>query len=149
MIINITSKWFAFILAPFLLLVVSQSVLASNVSKIDCEKAYSTYEMEFCAAQEREVAIKKMRRYLIASYSQYNDNSETVEAIKGSQQAWETYKKYNCDAVYTSWTTGSIRGLMSINCSTRLTRQRTHELWLNYLTYMDSTPPVLPEPLLD
>lgn len=138
-----------FILSVFTLMSMATLVRASNGDTVDCEKAYSTYAMEYCAAQETEGAAKNMRRYLIASYSQYNDNPETVEAIKASQQAWETYKRQNCDAVYTSWTTGSIRGLMSINCSTRLTRQRTHELWLNYLTYMDSTPPVLPEPLLD
>ncbi|EPH6367104.1 lysozyme inhibitor LprI family protein, partial [Vibrio cholerae] len=30
-----------------------------------------------------------------------------------------------------------------------LTRQRTYEIWKNFLTYMDSTAPVLPEPSME
>ena len=144
-----TSAPYGFVLGACTLMAMVSPAWASNGDTVDCENAYSTYAMEYCAAQEREDATKIMRRYLIASYSQYNENPEIVEAIKASQKAWEKYEYSNCDAVYTSWTTGSIRGLMSINCSTRITKQRTHELWLNYLTYMDSTPPVLPEPFLN
>ncbi len=135
--------------SALLLIATSQSVLASASGEVDCEKAYSTHDMEYCAAQKRGSASKTMRRYLIASYSQYNHDPDTVKAIKASQQAWEAYENSNCEAVYNSWNTGSFRGLMSINCSTRMAKQRTHELWLNYLTFMDSTPPVLPEPIRD
>jgi uncharacterized protein YecT (DUF1311 family) len=136
MTIKVTYKSFGLILSPFVLLAVSPA-LASNVDTVDCENAMTTLDINHCAAQERDAAIKNMRRYLIASYSQYNDNPELVEAIKASQQTWQAYEDSNCDAVYTSWKSGSIRGLMSLNCSTRITKQRTHELWLNYLTYMD------------
>ncbi len=139
----------SFVLSATVLLAVAQTVLASASDEVDCEKAYSTHDMEYCAAQKRGSASKTMRRYLIASYTQYNHDPNTVEAIKVSQQAWEVYENSNCEAVYNSWNTGSFRGLMSINCSTIMAKQRTHELWLNYLTFMDSTPPVLPEPLLD
>ncbi len=139
----------SFILSAVAIIASVQPALASNTDKLDCDNAYTTRDMEYCASQKRESASKTMRQYLIASYTQYNHDPNTVKAIKASQQAWETYESSNCGAVYTSWTTGSFRGLMSIDCSTRLTKQRSHELWLNYLTFMDSTPPVLPEPMLD
>lgn len=138
---------FGFMISALALVAVPQLALASEPDEVDCENAYSTYDMEYCAAQKSSAADQQMRQYLIASYTQYNYDPNTVEAIKSSQQAWESYKNSHCQAVYKSWNTGSFRGLMSINCHTRLTKQRTHELWLNYLTFMDSTPPILPEPI--
>jgi hypothetical protein len=35
---------------------------------------------------------------------------------------------------------------MALNCQIRLTRMRTYTIWLHWLTYMDSTPPLLPKP---
>jgi hypothetical protein len=51
-----------------------------------------------------------------------------------------------CGAVYKNWIGGSIRGSMALNCQDRLTRMRTYTIWLHWLTYMDSTPPLLPRP---
>ncbi len=143
------SKNFGPILSSVILMIVTQSALAQSNDDLNCDQAITTLDINYCASQEGAVADKIMRRYLIASYSQYKHDPNTVKAIKTSQQTWKTYKNSNCDAVHTSWNTGSIRGLMSINCHTRMTKQRTYELWLNYLTFMDSTPPMLPEPLLD
>ena len=123
------------------------SALAQDVDDVDCNDAMTTLDINYCAAQEGEIADKQMRRYLIASYTQYNDSPEIVEAIKASQLAWKDYANSNCQAVYESWRTGTIRGLMSISCHTRMKKERTHDLWLNYLTFMDSTPPILPEPM--
>ncbi len=142
-------KRICLILSALFLIAISQSTIASDTDKLDCDDAYTTRDMEYCASQKSIAADKRMRHYLIASYTQYNHDPDTVKAIKLSQQAWEVYENSNCQAVYNSWNTGSIRGLMAINCHTRMTKQRTHELWLNYLTYMDSTPPVLPEPIRD
>ena len=142
-------KRICLISSALFLLPISQSTLATDTDKLDCDDAYTTRDMEYCASQKSIAADKQMRQYLIASYTQYNHDPNTVKAIKASQQAWKTYENSNCEAVHTSWNTGSIRGLMSINCHTRMTKQRTHELWLNYLTFMDSTPPVLPEPIRD
>ena len=61
----------------------------------------------------------------------------------------DEYKVKTNDSVYTQWRDGAIRGIMAISCKTKLTKQRTHDLWENFLTYMDSTPPVLPEPSVE
>jgi hypothetical protein len=33
-----------------------------------------------------------------------------------------------------------------LSCQIKLTQLHTHTIWLEWLTYMDSTPPILPEP---
>ena len=39
-----------------------------------------------------------------------------------------------------------VRWAAYLGCKIALTQARTHWLWRNWLTYMDSTPPILPEP---
>ena len=36
---------------------------------------------------------------------------------------------------------------MNLGCMIEATRARTHDIWTDYLTYVDRTPPVLPEPV--
>lgn len=134
------NKYIILVFAAF-----SFSVCASETA-IDCDKAITTMDTNQCAAMDLRVADDEMHNYLKTSY-QYNDyDSKLIDAIKLAQKDWETYMKSHCDSVYTQWREGTIRGVMAISCKTKLTKQRTHEIWENFLTYMDSTPPVLPEP---
>lgn len=119
---------------------------ASAAEAIDCSEAYSTVEINQCAATDLEAAQKEMQRYFEASLTHNHSDAELVAAIKVAQNDWEKYYRSHCDSVYSMWREGTIRGVMTLSCRTQLTRQRTHELWDNFLTYMDSTPPVLPEP---
>lgn len=112
----------------------------------DCENAMSTLDINQCAGIEQETAKREMHRYLAKSLEHHREDAELVAAIKKSQAAWQKYAKAHCDSVYTLWRDGTIRGVMSISCKTRLIRTRTHELWSDYLTFMDSSEPVLPEP---
>ena len=88
----------------------------------------------------------ELDQYLEASFELNAYDEALVSSIKVAQKSWQTYMTAHCDSVYTQWRDGSIRGLMALSCKTKLTKQRTHEVWENFLTYMDSTPPVLPEP---
>lgn len=115
---------------------------------IDCDAAFTTIEINQCAAIELDAANTELDKYLKASLDHNSFDSKLVAAIKLAQTDWQTYMSSHCDSVYTQWRDGTIRGAMSISCKTKLTKQRTHELWENFLTYMDSTPPVLPEPSL-
>ena len=112
----------------------------------DCENARTTIEINQCAAAELESAQATLAEYLQTSYEHHADNPELVAAIKTAQKDWQAYLASHCDAVYTKWRDGSIRGVMSLTCKTQLTRQRSHEIWASFLTYMDDSPPVLPEP---
>ncbi|MBO7911399.1 DUF1311 domain-containing protein [Vibrio sp. G41H] len=115
---------------------------------IDCENAMNTIEINQCAAIELESAQAELDKYLAASFEHNAYDAELVASIKKAQESWQAYMSAHCNSVYTQWRDGSIRGVMALSCKTRLTKQRTHEVWANFLTYMDSTPPVLPEPKL-
>ncbi|MEZ9658669.1 lysozyme inhibitor LprI family protein [Vibrio sp. 10N.261.52.F3] len=113
---------------------------------VDCENAMNTIEINQCAAIELESAQAELDKYLAVSFEHNAYDAELVASIKKAQESWQAYMTAHCDSVYTQWREGSIRGVMALSCKTTLTKQRTHEVWVNFLTYMDSTPPVLPEP---
>ena len=69
-----------------------------------------------------------------------------TQAIVDAQAKWQEYKSKQCEAVYLRWQQGTIRGPKAVRCDLDLTRQRTHRIWSDFLTYPDSTPPILPEP---
>ncbi|MGS0676736.1 lysozyme inhibitor LprI family protein [Shewanella sp. 0m-4] len=131
------------ILGYSLLILFSVTALANE---IDCDSAYSTIEINQCAAQELDTANIEMQTYLAKAYEHNSYDAELISAIKAAQLDWQQYLTSHCDAVYTQWREGTIRGVMAISCQTKLTKLRTHEIWDNYLTYRDSTPAVLPEP---
>ncbi|WP_061017321.1 lysozyme inhibitor LprI family protein [Vibrio splendidus] len=120
----------------------------SDESVVDCENAMNTIEINQCAAIELESAQAELDKYLEASFEHNSYDAELVSSVKSAQESWQAYVTAHCDSVYTQWRDGSIRGVMALSCKTKLTKQRTYEVWENFLTYMDSTPPVLPEPKL-
>lgn len=134
----------------FTLVLVSLSFTVSAADKaIDCSNSIdvkTTIDMNECLSNNLSIARAEMNKYLQASMDRSKFDSELIKSIKIAQKDWETYTSSNCDSVYTEWREGTIRNAMAITCDIRLTKQRTHELWENFLTYMDSTPPVLPEP---
>ncbi|MEZ8948078.1 lysozyme inhibitor LprI family protein [Vibrio sp. 10N.247.311.18] len=113
---------------------------------VDCENAMNTIEINQCAAIELESAQAELDKYLAVSFEHNAYDAELVASIKKAQESWQAYMTAHCDSVYTQWREGSIRGVMALSYKMTLTKQRTHEVWVNFLTYMDSTPPVLPEP---
>ncbi|PTO97130.1 hypothetical protein CWO08_05230 [Vibrio sp. 10N.286.48.B8] len=131
-----------------LLLTYFSGLAHAGEDAVDCDNAMNTLEINHCAALELESAQVELDKYLAASFEHNAEDNELVGAIKVAQESWKAYMTTHCDSVYTQWRDGSIRGLMALSCKTKLTKQRTHEVWENFLTYMDSTPPVLPEPKL-
>ncbi|MGR5461846.1 lysozyme inhibitor LprI family protein [Photobacterium damselae] len=127
------------------LMILSFSTLADD-EVLDCDNPMNTIQINQCAAIKLETAQAQLVQYLKASLTHNANDPELVEAIKAAQKDWQAYMTAHCNAVYTQWREGTIRGVMAISCKTELTEQRTHELWQNFLTYMDSTPAVLPEP---
>ena len=130
----------------FIILILSSP--ASFSSELNCENAISTIDINQCAAIELQAAETKMQRYFTKSLEHQHHDNELVKSIEDAQKSWHVYINSHCDSVYTMWREGSIRGVMAISCKTKLIKQRTHELWSQFLTFMDSTPPVLPEPIM-
>lgn len=131
-------------LIAVLAILFSPALSASGVT--DCENARTTLEINDCAAMELESAQAELDEYLQASFEHHANDPELVAAIKTAQKDWQAYLASHCDAIYMQWRDGSIRGVMSLSCKTQLTKQRTHQIWSNFLSHMDSTSPVLPEP---
>ncbi|MGY5452168.1 lysozyme inhibitor LprI family protein [Agarivorans sp. MS3-6] len=129
----------------FALACLSFTVLAANKA-VDCDNALNTLEINQCAAIELELAKVELTQYLEASFEHNDYDPELIASINVAQKDWQVYMSSHCGSVYTQWREGTIRGVMAISCKTALTKQRTHDIWLNFLTHMDSTPPVLPEP---
>lgn len=106
----------------------------------------STPEMNECMAGILERAIARKDRYLAAALQRHSDKPELVAMIRQSDKASDAYREAECEAMYEDWKEGTIRTIMGLSCSIALADERTRTIWQNWLTYMDSTPPDLPEP---
>lgn len=129
---------------PLLLLALALAAPADR-----CADAKTTVDMNMCLARASNAAEVEMNRYLVAARKRASaDGVTVVKAFDEAQARWLAYRKGECDAVYAHWQDGTIRGAMLLDCRIELTQARTHQLWKTWLTYMDSTPPILPEPRL-
>jgi uncharacterized protein YecT (DUF1311 family) len=106
----------------------------------------TTLEMNECMAGIRERAGERKDRYLAAAIARHEDQPELAAMIRQSEAAAEAYRKAECGAVYEDWKEGTIRNIMALSCDIALIDERTRTIWQNWLIYMDSTPPDLPEP---
>ena len=99
-----------------------------------------------------------MRRYLAlaleraaatdAGSGQYGDPTRQVELLTSAQAAWADYAEFRCQGEWDEVKGGTIRTIVLVGCRIDATRQRTHDIWADHLTYWDTTPPLLPEPVL-
>ncbi|MDO8825661.1 lysozyme inhibitor LprI family protein [Methylophaga sp.] len=129
----------------FFLLFVSTPVLAAD----NCPEANNTYELGVCLAEQLEQREVELQHYLAEARARYKANEQIVESIEKAQQSWLVYRLDQCSSIYDIWSDGTIRSIMGLNCSIRMTQLRTHQIWHSYLTYMDNSPPLLPEPQID
>ena len=119
---------------------------AHSESSLNCENPATTLEINMCASQELEQAQAEMDKYLAVCLTHNADDPELVEAIRLAQKEWKSYADSHCSSVFTKWRDGTIRGIMTISCQTALTKQRTLELWENFLSEMGGESSVLPKP---
>jgi len=140
-----------------LALVAAGLIAQTPAAPADCSKAATTPEINACAAQDLAAETERMETYLTAARRQASvidqsaadgDPALSQRAyLDNAQTAWSAYADIVCDGVYDQWSGGTIRTVMSLGCRTRMTRERTHVIWRDFLTYADSTPPILPEPI--
>ncbi len=119
-------------------------VFASD--EIDCKSPITTIEINTCIGREMESAEATLNKYFLASIHQNTNDQEITKLVRKSQETWKQYREEHCSAIYQLWIKGTIRGVMHGQCKLQLTKDRTYELWRSYLTFMDSKPPLLPEP---
>ncbi len=115
--------------------------------EIDCDNAINTYEMNVCAKKEMVAADVALNKALSQAKDKYANEATLLKLLAFSQDAWLIYRKAHCDGVYEKWAGGSIRGVMFGQCMLSLTEQRTQNIWSHYLTDMDYSPTLMPEPM--
>ena len=111
-----------------------------------CPDAVTTVDINACYAEVLQRADDRRAAYLAAATDRESERPALVEKILASNAAFIAYRNAECGAVLEDWSDGTIRGVMTLSCQITLTDARTHTIWQNWLTYMDSTPPLLPEP---
>ncbi|PSU27831.1 hypothetical protein CTM97_19175 [Photobacterium phosphoreum] len=131
------------------LLVPSLAMAITPATKINCDDAYTTLEINQCAADKFDAANQQLQVYLTKSIQQNSTDKALVDAIQTAQKQWLQYREAECNAVYTQWQQGTIRGVMTLSCKLALTQQRTLMVWENYLRPMDSSEAALPKPVVD
>lgn len=133
-------------LALFFLVTLAAQAHADLPSISGCESANTTLATAQCRAGQIEAANAKLQTYLVAARHQAQPLQLEVAAIDAEQRAWQACRDQHCGNVYTLWSSGSIGHEMSAICTLHVTQQRTADVWRAYLTYADSTPPILPDP---
>jgi uncharacterized protein YecT (DUF1311 family) len=105
-----------------------------EMPNVDCAKAQSTYEMNFCAENE----FKKADAALNAAYktaltdvaASGDDNRKSwEEALRTSQRAWVAFRDADCRGlVPMEWQGGTGATAAELECMTQLTIARTKDL---------------------
>lgn len=123
-----------------------------------CDRGGNTLQMNACAVEDLVLEEARMQRYLDhameqaaavdAESGEYGEPTRQVELLSAAQAAWITYAERRCEAQWDAVKGGTIRTIIFIGCKIDATRQRANDIWSDHLTYRDSTPPVLPEPIL-
>ncbi len=134
--------------------VIALILLASLISQANayavypsgCEGRNTTPELNECRQKQIEAADSKLEKYLVAAREQAHKFDLSAALIDDEQKLWAAYRNKHCGNVYDLWHMGTIRYEMSAVCTLEVTRERTIDVWRAYLTYLDSTPPVLPDP---
>jgi uncharacterized protein YecT (DUF1311 family) len=111
----------------------------------------TTPEVEQCLAADLARADGELNRYFAAATKRLTKQQDTaaLAKLRTAERAWIAYRDAECDAVYQSWGQGTIRGTLALGCRIALTKARTATVWHNWLTYADSTPPMLPKPAVE
>ena len=122
------------------------SAVALAAEADSCSSAPTTVERTACRGTQIEAEENRLARYFGASTKRSMESGLTGDQLQAEQSHWLRYRESHCGNVYVLWSQGTIRYEMSALCKLKLTRDRTYDLWRAYLTYMDSTPPVLPDP---
>ncbi len=115
-----------------------------STGSYDCDG--TTVAINDCLGDVSDRAKLRQARYLEAALGSNDNDSALADQIRESDIAFNLYRDRECLAVYEAWKEGSIRNAMTLRCLIRLTDQRTHDIWRNWLTYQDSSDPILPEP---
>jgi len=141
----------------------------SAAADSSCQAATTTLAMQECLARLLRRADQDLERYLaralrrlsaeqdrrptsssgVASSGAASAGASSAGAaseLAASQHDWRRFRDRYCQAVWSSWSGGTIRGPKLLECRLTLARERQRRLWADFLSFPDGSPPLLPEP---
>jgi uncharacterized protein YecT (DUF1311 family) len=107
----------------------------------------TTIEVNACLNARLERSDATLNHYYqtaLERITKENGSKPAQEFIK-AERSWISYRDSECASAFDRYD-GTIRVSVGLECSIRLTRLRTYSIWRDWLTYPDSTPPLLPRP---
>ena len=122
------------------------SPMAASAKNDVCDNPVNDAADMECLAAEIGKADAKLALYLAAANKRVAMDATIRLNLDTAQNAWQAYREAQCGDVYTYWGQASYRHRASARCTLELTQQRTADIWSAYLTFVDSTPPILPKP---
>ncbi|MES2055138.1 MAG: lysozyme inhibitor LprI family protein [Pseudomonadota bacterium] len=125
-----------------------------NSSYKPCPGGGTTREVLACQERDKKKSESIYIKYRDSALNiiDGNDGSRKViirNKFNAGQAAFMTYKNETCSAVFENWADGTIAPSMEADCEIRLVQLQTHNIWSQWLTHVDSTPPILPEPTVE
>ncbi|MBB5858404.1 lysozyme inhibitor LprI family protein [Xanthomonas arboricola] len=114
-----------------------------------CRDLQTTAESNACWNQQVGISQERLDDYLAtARDTAISTSGVPADAFDNAQTAWTTYRDLQCGNVRTRWRDATVRPAKVASCIVDLNDQRAHDLWKHYLTYVDRTPSLRPEPVL-
>ncbi len=117
------------------------SMTESQIEQYCAAGKGGTPEIEYCANREFEKADRKLNTTYNQVIAQIKANPSTnsmgkpmLSQLIKAQRLWVSFRDAECDAHYTYYIDGTIRGLMFVSCKTELTEQREKDLRRFYLS---------------
>ncbi|WP_047129785.1 lysozyme inhibitor LprI family protein [Xanthomonas arboricola] len=114
-----------------------------------CRDLQTTRESNACWNQQVGISQERLNDYLAtARDTAISTPGVPADAFDNAQTAWTIYRDLQCGNVRTRWRDATVRPAKVASCIVDLNDQRAHDLWKHYLTYVDRTPSLRPEPAL-
>ncbi|NJC37044.1 uncharacterized protein YecT (DUF1311 family) [Xanthomonas arboricola] len=114
-----------------------------------CRDLQTTPESNACWNEQVGIAQARLDDYLATARDRaVSTLGIAADAFDNAQTAWTTYRDLQCGNVQTRWRDATVRPAKVARCIVDLDDQRAHDLWKHYLTYIDRTPSIRPEPEL-
>lgn len=122
--------------------------LAVAVSNVAPCSGTSTLEVNACFDARFKETDANLNRYFQAALrrAKKERGGKTAQRLIQAERSWMAYRDAECASVFDFWSGGTIRVSMELDCRIRLTQLRTYAIWRDWLTFPNSTPPLLPRP---
>jgi uncharacterized protein YecT (DUF1311 family) len=111
------------LILPFIL-------LSLNVQADCLDDAISTLDIRDCYIAELKIEEQKLGDMLSKAYK---NSDYIIKEIKKSQGDWLRYRKSQCDAVYYSYGSGSMRLFAPTACMVELTKLRQNRIDMDFI----------------